>query len=105
MESPIKRWVKDGVVRREDKRKELTLLPQTAFTCDILYIFILWLTKCSVAFIFIRLTPDAKHVIASYIVLGGSTVLMIISTLLIAIRCDESKPWIFIGVRCHDLVS
>lgn len=57
------------------------------------------------AFLFIRLTADSKHVIASYIVLGGSTVLMIISQLLIAIRCDESHPWVFVGTQCGDLVS
>lgn len=76
---------------------------QTVFVCDLLYIFILWLTKCSVALLFIRLTPDSKHVTASYVVLGLSTILMFISELLIAIRCDEPQPWIFIGVRCEDL--
>lgn len=88
-----------------ESESRLILAAQIAFTCEILYIFILWLTKCSVAILFIRLTPDSKHVIASYIVLGGSTVLMIVSELLIAIRCDKSRPWIFIGVKCDDLVS
>lgn len=80
------------------------MLSQTAFACDILYVFILWLTKCSVAYLFIRLTPDSKHVTASYIVLGGSTISMIISELLIAIRCDKSQPWIIVGVKCSSLV-
>lgn len=83
----------------------MTNMFQTAFVCDLLYIFILWLTKCSVSFLFIRLTPDSKHVTASYIVLGLSTILMLISELLVAIRCDEPQPWIVIGVRCGDLVS
>lgn len=57
------------------------------------------------AFLFIRLTPDSKHITASYVVLGGSTMLMFTSELLIAIRCDETKPWIFVGAQCGDLVS
>ncbi|KAG8160714.1 hypothetical protein KVR01_008978 [Diaporthe batatas] len=77
---------------------------QSAFICDLLYIFILWLTKCSVVFLFIRLTPDSRHVNASYVVLGLSTILMFISELLVAIRCDEPQPWIVIGVECRDLI-
>ena len=76
-----------------------------ASTHNILDGSILWLTKCSVAFLFIRLTPDSKHVTASYVVLGLSTILMLISELLVAIRCDEPQPWIIIGVKCGDLVS
>lgn len=88
-----------------NEKGKLTLLFQTAFVCDILYILILWLTKCSVAVLFIRLTPDSKHVAASYIVLAESTMLMIVSQLLIAIRCDESRPWIFVEVQCGDLAG
>lgn len=74
-----------------------------AFASDILYIFTLWLTKCSVALLFIRLTPEQKHIFASYVVLGGSTLLMIISEILVALRCDISHPWIFVGNGCSDL--
>lgn len=81
------------------------MLFQIAFACEVLYVFILWLTKCSVAFLFIRLTPDSNHITASYVVLGGSTMLMFTSELLIAIQCDETKPWIILGAQCGDLVS
>lgn len=70
-----------------------------------LYIFILWLTKCSVALLFIRLTPEQKHIFASYVVLGGSTLLMVVSEILVALRCDMSHPWIFVDNGCGDLVS
>lgn len=78
---------------------------QAAFASDILYIFTLWLTKCSVALLFIRLTPEQKHIFASYVVLGGSTLLMIVSEILVALRCDISHPWIFVDNGCGDLVS
>ncbi|KUI63712.1 hypothetical protein VM1G_10502 [Cytospora mali] len=74
-----------------------------AFASDILYIFTLWLTKCSVALLFIRLTPEQKHILASYVVLGGSTLLMVVSEILVAVRCDISQPWIFVGDKCSDL--
>ncbi|ROV98038.1 hypothetical protein VMCG_07079 [Cytospora schulzeri] len=74
-----------------------------AFASDILYIFTLWLTKCSVALLFIRLTPEQKHIFASYVVLGGSTLLMVVSEILVALRCDTSHPWIFVGNGCNDL--
>lgn len=57
------------------------------------------------ALLFIRLTPEQKHIFASYVVLGGSTLLMVVSEILVALRCDISHPWIFVDNGCGDLVS
>ena len=65
----------------------------------------MWLTKCSIAFLFLRLSPDSLHIIASKTLLVLSTVFMVISLLMTTVRCDMSHPWIFVGDdSCPNLV-
>ncbi len=69
------------------------------YVSDIFYIVTMWLTKCSVAFLFLRLSPDKRHKLASHILLGASTVFMVISVLVVSLRCNIAQPWIFLGNR------
>ena len=77
---------------------------QALYASDILYIITLWLTKCSIAFLFLRLSPDKSHKLVSNATLLVSTVLTVISILIVALRCDLANPWIFIDVQCPGLV-
>lgn len=76
------------------------------FVSDIFYIITMWLTKCSIAFLFLRLSPDKRHNLASYIVLGASTIFMVVSVMVVTLRCNLAHPWIFVNDRlCNDVVS
>lgn len=77
---------------------------QAAYSSEILYIITLWLTKCSVAFLLLRLSPQKEHNLASYAILGASTLFMVISVFIVAFRCDVAEPWIFINTQCTNLV-
>lgn len=84
----------------------LTCTPvQASYASDILYILTLWLTKCSVGFLFLRLSPDKNHNMMSNMILLASTVLMAISVFLVALRCDLAHPWIFINGQCTNVVG
>ena len=76
---------------------------QASYASDILFIFTLYLTKCAVVFLFLRLSPDRRHVMASKIILGLATVLTVASIFMIAISCNVSAPWAFIDEHCTNL--
>ena len=77
---------------------------QGSYASDILFIITLWLTKCSAAFLFLRLTPNYYHVLASRAILAATTVWAVASILMVALRCNLVEPWIFINVQCTNLV-
>ncbi len=72
---------------------------QSSYSSDILYLITIWLTKCSVVFLTLRLSPDKRHNLASNVVLGAATLFLIISLFIVALGCDSSKPWLFINAQ------
>ena len=65
----------------------------------------MWLTKCSVSFLYLRLSAARHHNLASKIALVGTTVLsLLVSIFVIALSCDLAHPWLFILPKCTDLV-
>ncbi|KUJ14945.1 uncharacterized protein LY89DRAFT_649533 [Mollisia scopiformis] len=74
----------------------LTSLQKASYSSDILYLVAVWLTKCSVAFLTIRLSPDKRHNFASNAVLYTSTLFVVISIFMFALGCNLSEPWLFI---------
>ncbi|KAH6721030.1 hypothetical protein BKA61DRAFT_699310 [Leptodontidium sp. MPI-SDFR-AT-0119] len=84
---------------------QLIPLQKAIYASEILYIITIWLTKCSVAFLFIRLSPDRRHTLASYTILGASTIFMFISVLIVSLRCELSQPWIFVESKCPHLFA
>ncbi|KAE9367678.1 hypothetical protein N431DRAFT_349139 [Stipitochalara longipes BDJ] len=82
----------------------LVPLQKAAYSSELLYIMILWLTKCSVALLLLRLSPQREHNLVSYGILASSTVLMIVSVFMVALRCDMAEPWIFINSQCTNLL-
>ncbi|KAK3687849.1 hypothetical protein B0T22DRAFT_140161 [Podospora appendiculata] len=83
----------------------LLALQKSSYASDILYLLVLWLTKSSIAFLFIRLSPYRGHIFCANICLCMSTVFMIVSVLIISLRCDLHAPWIFIGAQCPGLLA
>ncbi|KAH7383048.1 hypothetical protein BKA64DRAFT_749130 [Cadophora sp. MPI-SDFR-AT-0126] len=91
-----------GLGKTIEKIPSEQLLPmqKAIYSSELLYIITLWFTKCSVALLFIRLSPNKWHNLASYSILGISTVFMLISVFIVSLRCDLTQPWIFIGASC-----
>jgi hypothetical protein len=67
-----------------------------------------WLSKASAAFLFLRLSPKSRHVLASKIDAAIAAVTAVVSVLIVALRCNLSHPWININshqANCAGLVS
>ncbi|KAG4415819.1 hypothetical protein IFR04_011053 [Cadophora malorum] len=79
---------------------ELVPMQKAIYASELLYLITLWPSKCSVAFLFIRLSPVKRHNLASYSILGLSTIFMFISVLIISLRCEVAQPWIYIAASC-----
>jgi hypothetical protein len=75
-------------------------ITQASYASDILFILSLYLTKCAVVFLFLRLSPDRRHVMASKFILGLTTILTIASIFMISFNCTISHPWLFISSHC-----
>ena len=51
-----------------------------------------------------RLTPDQNHVRAAKAVLAISTVWVVVSLFMVALRCQLSTPWMDYDGQCTNLV-
>ena len=57
------------------------------------------------ALLFLRLTPQKTHQSVAKGILIATSVWLVVSIFLIALRCDLSHPWIFINPKCTSIVS
>ncbi|KAK3317954.1 hypothetical protein B0H66DRAFT_555879 [Apodospora peruviana] len=83
----------------------LVQLQKIGYTSDIFALMTLWATKCSIAYLFIRLSPDRVHILLAKTCLGVCTFFMVLSIFVTLLRCDLHSPWIFIGQQCVGLLS
>ncbi|KAK2748148.1 hypothetical protein FQN57_001273 [Myotisia sp. PD_48] len=72
---------------------------------DIFYLLALYLTKCCVLIIFLRLTPRKSHNIGTWITFGISTVWIIPAIFIISINCSLHLPWEDVADKCANLFS
>lgn len=73
-----------------------------------LYIVTVWLTKLSLSFFFLRLSPKRGHVRTSQVISVSAALTAIVSIMIVALQCDLSHPWIHINsqnAQCTGLVS
>ncbi|CRL26708.1 DNA methylase, N-6 adenine-specific, conserved site [Penicillium camemberti] len=70
---------------------------------DILYLLTLYLSKCCIIAIYLRLTPRKRHKSILWATFGLSTAWIIMSVLIIAVNCQGNKPWVVPGEQCHNL--
>jgi hypothetical protein len=78
---------------------------QVAYASDILYIFVLYLSKICVLLLLLRLGAAQRYVRALQGLLGVCCVWCFISIMIIALKCDLGQPWIYYNTQCSHLVS
>lgn len=69
------------------------------YVANIFFLVGMWLTKCSIALLLMRLSRDPAHTFMSRALLAASTCYFVISIFAVAIRCDVSKPWAIDGTQ------
>lgn len=77
---------------------------QSDYAADLLYIITIYLTKASAVFLFLRLTPNKAHKIFCWTIMGTSTLWVILSIFIVALRCQLSQPWVM-NEHCVNVVS
>ncbi|KAK2753784.1 hypothetical protein FQN55_000147 [Onygenales sp. PD_40] len=80
-----------------------TELLKATYAVDILYVVTHCLSKCSAAIFYLRISPNRTHFIIVWVLVGVATIWALISVILLALRCDNSHPWIDINGSCSTL--
>ncbi|KAF3016616.1 hypothetical protein E8E15_004089 [Penicillium rubens] len=83
--------------------KAVNRIQDSLLGADILYLLTLYLSKCCIIAIYLRLTPRRRHKSILWATFGLSTVGIIVSVLLIAVDCEGNKPLVVPGEQCHNL--
>ncbi|KAE8311747.1 hypothetical protein BDV41DRAFT_322935 [Aspergillus transmontanensis] len=79
---------------------------QTLITVsDILYLITIYVSKCCVVGIHLRLTPQKLHNRISWATLALCTAWIITSVFIIAINCELNRPWKGAGGQCVNLLN
>ncbi|KAF2126151.1 hypothetical protein P153DRAFT_369507 [Dothidotthia symphoricarpi CBS 119687] len=63
-------------------------LGRTAFAAQILYVATLFASKCSVLFLYLRISPGRSHKISSWTLLSASCIWIVIAITLISVPCN-----------------
>ncbi|TKA70636.1 hypothetical protein B0A55_05748 [Friedmanniomyces simplex] len=84
---------------------DVHLLQKSWFASTVLYLIALWLAKCCVLFVYLQLTPNKGHNLASWAVIGFSTVWVFISILMIGVDCELNTPWSHLASQCTGLFA
>jgi hypothetical protein len=77
---------------------------QDDFSIQILYILTLFLSKCGVLFLYLRLSPRKGHTLASWSTMIFSAIWAIIAIVLIAVPCKPSHYWPHGFGQCSSIV-
>ncbi|KAK0877149.1 hypothetical protein LTR87_008978 [Friedmanniomyces endolithicus] len=80
-------------------------LQKSWFASTVLYLIALWLAKCCVLFVYLQLTPNKRHNLISWSVIGFNTVWVFISILMIGVDCELNTPWSHLASRCSGLFA
>ncbi|RHZ59542.1 hypothetical protein CDV55_101593 [Aspergillus turcosus] len=79
---------------------------QTLITIsDTLYLITIYVSKCCVVGIYLRLTPQKTHNRISWATLLLCTLWIIPSTLILAVNCEMNRPWKTSGGQCRNLLA
>ncbi|GES59440.1 hypothetical protein ATEIFO6365_0003072000 [Aspergillus terreus] len=71
---------------------------------DLLYIITVYVSKCCVVGIHLRLTPQKWHNRASWATLVLCTAWALTAVCMIAINCEFNRPWTADGVQCSNFL-
>ncbi|KGO47675.1 hypothetical protein PEX2_097600 [Penicillium expansum] len=72
-------------------------------TLDIIALIIIYLSKCCVVAIYLRLTPQKPHNRASWATLALCTAWVIPAIFIVLVNCELNTPWRSDGGQCTDL--
>ncbi|KAJ5686093.1 hypothetical protein N7536_008712 [Penicillium majusculum] len=72
-------------------------------TSDIIALVIIYLSKCCVVAIYLRLTPQKPHNRASWATLALCTAWVIPAIFIVLVNCELNTPWRSDGGQCNDL--
>jgi hypothetical protein len=78
---------------------------QKLYTSDLLFVASLALSRLSVAYFLLRLTPVGRHRSVISGLLGAIAIWGLVLLFAIALTCDLSSPWIVVGQRCTGYVG
>ncbi|KAJ5963996.1 uncharacterized protein N7479_003872 [Penicillium vulpinum] len=84
-------------------QKAVDRIQNSLLAADILYLLTLYLSKCCIIAIYLRLTPRRRHKSILWATFGLSTVGIIVSILVIAVNCEGNRPWIVPGEQCPNM--
>ncbi|CAG8910219.1 unnamed protein product [Penicillium egyptiacum] len=77
--------------------------PKLIATSDIIALIIIYLSKCCVVAIYLRLTPQKPHNRASWATLALCTAWVIPAIFIVLVNCELNTPWRSDGGECSDL--
>jgi len=83
-------------------------VPQFMYADGFFYILAIWVSKISTTFLYMRLSRQRSHRLMNFSIMGVLALTCAISILIIALRCDISRPWEYFnlaGTTCSDPVS
>jgi hypothetical protein len=78
---------------------------QKLYTSNLLFVGSLALSRVSVAYFLLRLTPVGRHRRVITGLLGVIAIWGLVLLFAIALTCDLSSPWIVVGQRCTGYVG
>ncbi|KAJ5129304.1 uncharacterized protein N7515_005343 [Penicillium bovifimosum] len=74
-------------------------------TSDVISLIIIYLSKCCVVAIYLRLTPQKPHNRASWATLALCTAWVIPAVFIILVNCELNTPWRSDGGQCRNLYN
>ncbi|KGO67828.1 hypothetical protein PITC_045040 [Penicillium italicum] len=88
---------------KEGRLDQIQALPKLIATSDVIALIIIYLSKCCVVAIYLRLTPQKPHNRASWATLALCTAWVIPAIFIVLINCELNTPWRSDGGQCTDL--
>ncbi|KAJ5653133.1 hypothetical protein N7490_000136 [Penicillium lividum] len=72
-------------------------------TSDVFALVVIYLSKCCVVTIYLRLTPQKPHNWASWATLALCTAWLIPAVFILLVNCELNRPWRIQGGQCRNL--
>ncbi|KAJ5230135.1 hypothetical protein N7489_010843 [Penicillium chrysogenum] len=88
---------------KDGRLDQIQALPKLIATSDIIALIIIYLSKCCVVAIYLRLTPQKPHNRASWATLALCTAWVIPAIFIVLVNCELNTPWRSDGGECSDL--
>ncbi|KAI8942070.1 hypothetical protein NX059_000169 [Plenodomus lindquistii] len=82
-----------GATLENISQAKLDQVGKEGFVSQLLYIYVLCVSKLSVIFLYLRLSPGATHRIASWSLIAASSLWALLSTILIATPCNPLQAY------------